>query len=107
MSQTPDQFADKLGSAFDARKLRLMQRVVLAVEGEVKQVTPVRTGTLRRSITSRVEKGGDRGIVGTSVIYARVVNTRSRYLERGLENAQPTIGRLLEEEGAALWGDVS
>jgi hypothetical protein len=55
-------------------KERTMRAIVLLVEGEVKRVTPVRTGTLRRSITSRVEDGGNRGRIGTNLSYARAVH---------------------------------
>jgi hypothetical protein len=56
----------------------LLQRVVLTVEGNVKRVTPVRTGTLRRSITHDVEPTGTRGVVGTAVSYARAVHEGTR-----------------------------
>lgn len=106
MSTDPETLAAALPSAIERRKEQLLQRVAFAVEGSVKDNTPVRTGTLRRSITSRVEPALDRGIVGTAVLYARVVNNRYGYMQRGLEEAGPTIGRILEEEGSAILGSV-
>lgn len=51
-----------------------MQRVVLRGESIVKREAPVASGTLRRSITGRVEAGGRRGRIGTNVRYARAVH---------------------------------
>jgi Bacteriophage HK97-gp10, putative tail-component len=52
-----------------------MQRSVLALENRAKGLAPVKTGTLRRSITSEVRSAGGSitGIVGTNVPYARYV----------------------------------
>lgn len=55
-----------------------MSRVVIAGEGIMKHEAPVKRGALRRSITSRVERGGDRGVIGTNINYARAVNDGSR-----------------------------
>ena len=55
-----------------------MQRVVLSGEGIMKREAPVKSGTLRRSITSKVERGGDRGVIGTNVRYARAVHDGTR-----------------------------
>jgi hypothetical protein len=61
-----------------AAKKDAMSRVVIAGEGIMKREAPVKRGGLRRSITSRVERGGDRGMVGTNLKYARAVNDGSR-----------------------------
>ncbi len=52
----------------------LMTRLTLTVEAEAKRRVPVRTGTLRRSITSAVENAGQRGRVGTNLRYAVAVH---------------------------------
>jgi len=59
-------------------KRQKMSRVVLAGERFAKKEAPVKRGTLRRSITSRVERGGDRGVIGTNLGYARAVHDGSR-----------------------------
>lgn len=59
-------------------KPRRMQRVVLAGEAIAKREAPVKTGHLRRTITSRVERGGDRGVIGTNAPHARPVHEGSR-----------------------------
>lgn len=48
------------------------------VEAQAKAKTPVLTGTLRRSIVSRFEAGGLRGIVGPSVLYGKFVEFGTR-----------------------------
>lgn len=59
-------------------KRQKMQRVVIAGEGIAKREAPVKRGPLRRSITSRVERNGDRGVIGTNLAYARPVHDGSR-----------------------------
>lgn len=59
-------------------KPQAMQKVVFQGEALMKRETPVKTGTLRRSITSRVEQGGNRGVIGTNVEYARSVHEGTR-----------------------------
>lgn len=102
------QFAAKMAGAgieFNQAKQRLMQRVVLTVESNSKRVTPVRTGHLRRSINSRVEASGERGIVGSNVIYARFVHDGTRkmggrpFLLQGLAASRDTIDQMLEDMG--------
>jgi hypothetical protein len=54
---------------------KAMTRSVLAVERSSKQLAPVKTGTLRRSLTHEVRAGagGIVGVVGTNLPYARIV----------------------------------
>jgi hypothetical protein len=75
---TPARIAAQLNGLVQRGKRDAMQRAVLAVEAGVKRETPVKKGHLRRSITSRVESGGDRGIVGTNLGYARAVHEGTR-----------------------------
>jgi phage gpG-like protein len=70
--------ARQLDNLVPKNKKDAMQRVVLQGESLMKRETPVKTGALRRSITSRVERGGDRGIIGTNLKYARAVNDGSK-----------------------------
>lgn len=68
---------DLFGLVKNAKRIA-MQRVVIAGEGLMKREVPVKRGTLRRSVTSRVEQGGNRGVIGTNLKYARAVNDGSR-----------------------------
>lgn len=70
--------AKQLTGLVQSQKHTAMSRVVLLGEGIMKREVPVKKGTLRRSVTSRVERGGDRGVVGTNIDYARAVNDGSR-----------------------------
>lgn len=76
---TPEEFASRFTpGAFKAELVPTMQRIVLTGEGYAKQEAPVKRGTLRGSITSRVEAAGTRGVVGTNLSYARPVHEGSR-----------------------------
>lgn len=76
---TPEQFASRFQpSALRQELTTAMQRIVLQGEAYAKREAPVKRGTLRRSITSRVESGGRRGVIGTNLSYARPVHDGSR-----------------------------
>lgn len=66
--------AGQLSRLVQNTKREAMSRVVLQGEALMKRETPVKTGTLRRSITSKVEQGGNRGVIGTNLTYARAVH---------------------------------
>lgn len=108
MSTTPEEFGAKLPGAIEGIAAQAMQKIVLTIEGAVKKRTPVKTGTLRRSVTSAVRRAGLEGAVGTNVIYARPVERRAKMFERGLADSQGQIDRILEEAGLdALEGAAS
>jgi HK97 gp10 family phage protein len=72
---TPQEFASRIRNLIGSREKReAMQRAVLTVEAQAKREAPVKTGNLRRTITSRVERGGDRGVIGTNASYAKAVH---------------------------------
>lgn len=75
---SPSVVATTLRSYMPRNKRQAMQRVVLVGERLAKIEAPVKTGTLRRSLTSRVEQGGDRGVIGTNVKYAPAVHEGTR-----------------------------
>ena len=83
----------------------LLQAAVLIVERESKARTPVDTGLLRRSITTRMLSRTS-GQVGTNIEYARFVHDGTRYmaarpfLTQGLDASRPTIDELVDR-----WGD--
>jgi hypothetical protein len=105
---TPEELARRLTpEAIKQMRVDLMRRVVLTVEGNVKRVTPVRTGNLRRSIHGVVQGTGERGVVGTNVVYARAVNNRRQYMERGLEASMTAIDKIAEEAGVRFFAEVS
>jgi hypothetical protein len=103
-----DDFAKSLDpKGFDAFKRALLSRIVFTVEANVKRVTPVDTGHLRRSITGRVEATGDHGVIGTNVSYARYVHAHTPFLEMGIEDSRSEIARLLEQAGDDYWRSVA
>lgn len=97
---TPDARATNLPDAIADTKIQLMRRVVLVVEKNVKKRTRVKTGHLRRSWTSAVERAGERGRIGTTVRYART--QKNKPADEGLADSQDEIMRLLDEAGEAL-----
>ncbi len=78
MATTFDALARALpGLVKDARET-LMTRIVIRGEALGKAEVPVKRGGLRRSLTHRVEAGGNRGVVGTNLTYARSVHDGSK-----------------------------
>lgn len=104
----PEELAAQFQSgAFAAMKERLMQKVVLTALRHSQPLTPVRTGTLRRSETTRIEAGGARGFLGSNLNYAAFVHERVPFFEMGIDEAKPEIEQLLQEAGDQFWGAIS
>lgn len=74
---TPEQLAQRFQQQRLA-KYRFMKRVTLVIERRVKKRTPVKSGNTRRAITSRVERGGDRGLVGLNLPHGPALHDGSR-----------------------------
>lgn len=85
---------------------RSIKRIGLIVERESKKVTPVKTGNLKRSITS-VMIGEDTVAIGTSVKYGLYVHEGTRYMtkrpflvwgiENGSQRIQDELDRAIEQ----------
>lgn len=112
---TPAQVAAKLSPALLEVKLhQSMQKAVLIAEGASKKQTPVKTGNLRRSETSRVQGGGMRiqGIVGTNMQYARFVHNGTRrmkarpFFDNGLAASRGQIVSVLQDAAASFLAGV-
>jgi phage gpG-like protein len=73
---------------------RSLKRIGLIVERESKKVTPVKSGTLKRSITS-VMIGDDTVAIGTSVRYGL-------YVHEGTRNADQTVR--MAKRPFLVWG---
>lgn len=67
-------------TALHAAVVEQVKRSTLDVEARAKEVVPVDTGTLRRSIHSIFENGGLTGIVGPSVDYGEPVEYGTRHM---------------------------
>lgn len=67
-------------AAIHAAAVAQVKRATLDVEARAKEVVPVDTGTLRRSIHSVFENGGLTGICGPSVTYAEPVEFGTRHM---------------------------
>lgn len=88
----------------------LLTSIGLTAQGNAQRLTPVATGTLRRSITNRVE--GNAVYIGTAVEYAPFVEYGTRfmparsYLGQGIEDSRDAIERLAAEFGGKLFEKV-
>ncbi len=76
-----------------------MHRITLLALRESQSRTPVKTGNLRRSETTRVESGGLRGFVGTNVVYGPFVHQRVPFFAQGIDAARPGIEGELQKLG--------
>lgn len=104
---TPDELAARLKAhPFAAVREPLMQKMTLVALGRAQQLTPVRTGTLRRSETTRVEAGGLRGYIGSNVVYAPFVHARVPFFQQAIDDSQADIQRLLQDAGDAYLKDL-
>jgi hypothetical protein len=104
---TPEEFDKQLTpAALEDLKRDVLTRITLTAEAAVKPRVPVLTGTLRRSITSRVDVQASLGAVGTNVIYAPYVNRKRRFMEAGLDAARRDVDRILTEAGEGFWASV-
>lgn len=89
----------------------LLTDIGLIVQGTAMQHTPVRTGTLRRSLTTRL---ADKGVyVGTAVEYAPYVHFGTRYMEarpfiqQGIDDNRSRIETMVAEFGGKVLDKVS
>lgn len=97
---TPDELAARLKAhPFASVREPLMSKIVLTALRHAQLRTPVRTGTLRRSETTRVAPGGLEGAIGSNVIYAPFVHARVPFFEQAIEDSQAEIQKLLEQAG--------
>lgn len=104
---TPDELAARLKAhPFADVREPLMGKITLLALRHSQPLTPVRTGTLRRSETTRVERGGLRGWVGSNLVYAPFVHARVPFFAQGIEAAMPEIQALLGEAGDAYFKSV-
>lgn len=100
MALTPEQAAARLSpQAFQALIEPTMHRITLIALANSQRRTPVRTGTLRRSETTRVEAGGLRGFVGTNVVYGPFVHKRVPFFAQGIDDSQGAIEGELQKLG--------
>jgi hypothetical protein len=99
---TPEALAAKLRAhPFAAQREPLMSKITLLALRAAQPLTPVRTGTLRRSETTRVESGGLRGWVGSNVVYAPFVHARVPFFQMGIDQSQAERQQLIQDAGDA------
>lgn len=108
MALTPEQAAARLDpQAFQALLEPTMQRITLIALANSQRRTPVRTGNLRRSETTRVEAGGMRGFVGTNIVYGPFVHRRVPFFQLGIDDSRSAIEHELQKLGDAFVARVA
>lgn len=104
----PEQLAARLeGGAFAEAKERAMHKIVLIGLRKSQPRTPVRSGTLRRSETTRVEKAGEAGFLGTNIEYAPFIHERVPFFAEGIEEGRSEMIDALQQEVERFLGEVS
>lgn len=91
-----------------------IKKSTLLVEGQSKIRTPVKTGFLRSSHTTRFEGGGFnfKGIIEPTAKYAMFVHEGTRFmkgrpfLKQGLETSESTIDNLFERAVQSTLDDI-
>lgn len=82
---------------------KAMEEILLMVEADAKILSPVDTGTLRRSITHSQSETKDSvvGVVGSNVEYAYFAELHKPYLEpavdQNIENIKRKISEVMKE----------
>lgn len=78
-----------------ANGAKAMEESMFMIEASTKQLSPVRSGTLRRSYTSSVKVDGDNivGVVGTPVEYAVWADIRKPHLTKAVDQNMEAIKR--------------
>jgi hypothetical protein len=111
---TPEELARRITpEAWARHKHDIMQRVVLTALRHSQMRTPVKTGDLHRSETTRVESTGERGYLGTNVTYAPYVHYGTKYMaarpffEEGIEDSRQEILKILQDAGSAYFDEVA
>ncbi len=99
---TPDELAARLKAhPFADVREPLMGKITFLALRHAQPLTPVRTGTLRRSETTRVEPGGLRGWIGSNIKYAPFVHDRVPFFAQGIAESRTEAEQLLQKEGDA------
>jgi len=109
---TPDELADKIKRTPFPTEVT-MGKILFVALGNSQIRTPVRTGTLRRSETTRMEADGERGYLGTNIKYGPFVHYGTKYMaarpffEEGIEDSRSRILDILADVGGDFLEDVS
>lgn len=97
---SPDELAARLKAhPFADVREPLMTKITLLALRRSQPLTPVRSGHLRRSETTRVEPGGLRGWIGSNVVYAAFVHRNVPFFEQGIAAARGEIETLIQGAG--------
>lgn len=90
---------DKFVKDFKEQAKKAMQESMFMIQADAQLNTPVRTGTLRRSITNEVIEDDDKitGVVGTAVEYAPFAELKKNFLQDAIDKNLPELQKKFEE----------
>lgn len=104
----PEQLAARLqGGAFAAMKERAMTRIVAIGLRRSQPKTPVRSGALKQSETTRVEGGGEKGFLAATVGYAGFVHERIPFFSEGISEGTGEMVDALRDEVEKFLDDIA
>lgn len=80
--------------------LQAMEKAVIMIEADAKQLCPVDTGATKRSITHEIEDNPDEiaGYVGAGTEYAYWAEKHQPYLEPAVDQNLTKIKQMFQEE---------
>lgn len=95
-----DEVARRFGKRSDkVKKLTedIITDSIFVLEKHLKIASPVRTGRMRASITEGKQFGKTFGSIGPTVDYAKYVNRRRRFIEKGVNASRRDIVTVIKK----------
>lgn len=97
---TPEELGQRLKQQpFSSEREQLMGKILLVALRNSQRVTPVRTGLLRRTETTRIAAQGAEGYLGSNLVYAPFAHARVPFFEQGIADSRPQIDQQLQKAG--------
>ena len=84
-----------------------MQKILLIALRNSQPRTPVRSGLLRRTETTRIAAQGAEGYLGSNLFYAPFTHARVPFFEQGIDDSRSQIEPLLQKTGEAYLAKVA
>ena len=105
------EFGDRMQKA-SIKKLDMLQRIAFLVQANSQRVTPVDTGTLKRSQYTKVDPSGAWALVGTNIAYARPVHDGTSKMEArpfftwGMTASRDTAIQMMKDSGMRFLNEL-
>ena len=105
------EFGDRMQSA-SIKKVEMLQRIAFLVQANSQRVTPVDTGTLKRSQYTKVDPSGAWALVGTNIAYARPVHDGTSkmagrpFFTWGMAASRDTAIQMMKDSGMRFLSEL-